>query len=395
MNEIRVLRREELPDGYELSEFAFQYEVSAAEREERAAKADPNQTWGYFAEGRLAAKLELLPFHVWVNGRRIGMGGIAGVATWPEHRRGGMVGQLLVQSLKTMRDNGQTLSFLAPFKFAFYRKYGWETYVDHLHYEIPVEQLPKFEAVPGSRIVRKAKDAELLNPLYEAYARQYNGMLERDEARWRDTHFGKKGTIAVYENPQGEARGYVFYLVRNRTATIHEMVFLDEEARRGLWNFIGNHDSMIAKAELKAPVDDQLPFLTADPRFKQERTPYFMARIVDAEAFLTQIPYAARPDAEPLYLRIADEQAEWNQGMFRVTFADGGTSAEAAKLPEGEMPAESELLSCTIQTLAALLLGYQRPAFLARIGRLRGAADLVDRLEAAIPRRTTFLTDFF
>ena len=121
------------------------------------------------------------------------MGGIAGVATWPEFRRGGMVAQLLGQALKTMRDRGQTLSFLAPFKFEFYRKYGWETYVDYVRYEIPADKLPKFEAAEGSKVVRADKNGELLNAVYEAYAKQFNGMLERDAHWWNERYLkGKK-----------------------------------------------------------------------------------------------------------------------------------------------------------------------------------------------------------
>ncbi|QHW32798.1 GNAT family N-acetyltransferase [Paenibacillus rhizovicinus] len=395
MNEIRVLQHDDLGDSIELSAFAFQFELSADDKANRIAQADPGQTWGFFAEGKLAAKLQIIPFHTWVNGRRFAMGGIAGVATWPEYRRGGKVAQLLGHALKVMRDRGQTLSFLAPFKFEFYRKYGWETYVDYVQYEIPSDGLPKFKAAEGSSVVRVARDGELLNPIYESYAKQFNGMLERDAGRWSKAFFGKKGTAAIYLNPQGEARGYVFYQVRNSVATIHELVFLDEEARRGLWKFIADHDSMITKAEVKAPVDDQLPFLMQEPRFKQERTPYFMARIVDAEAFLTQYVYAARSGAEPLYLRISDPHADWNEGVYRMAFANGGTTAEVTKLAEGEAPEESEVLSCTIQTLTAMFMGYQRPGFMARIERLQGSQDSIDRLEAALPQRATYLADFF
>ncbi|MFC4810474.1 GNAT family N-acetyltransferase [Paenibacillus sp. GCM10023250] len=396
MSEIRKLRREELSESVTLSEFAFQYELSDAEREEQVGRMNPDEHWGFFEEGRLAAKLQLLNFHTWLNGRRFAMGGIAGVATWPEYRRNGMVARLLGQTLQTMREQGQTLSFLAPFKFEFYRRYGWETYVDYMRYEIPADKLPKFEAPAGGTVRRIAPDWEQLNPLYAEYAQRYNGMLVRDEDWWTKRHFkSKKGTVAVYENARGERRGYVHYQVKERTATIHELVCLDEEARRGLWKFIADHDSMIAKIVVKAPSDDQLPFLLHDPTIKQEKLAYFMARIVDAEAFLAQYAYAPRPDAEPLHLRITDPHAEWNQGIFRLQFAGGGTSAQAARLAGLEAPDEEGLLSCSIQTLAALFLGYQTPSFMAGIGRLQGSPELVARLEAALPRRTTFLLDFF
>lgn len=396
MNEIRTLRQEELQESFSLSEFAFQYELTAEEKEERIGSTEPNQVWGYFVDGNMAAKLTVLNFRTWINGKSFAMGGIAGVATWPEYRRNGMVGQLLVQALKAMREQGQTISFLAPFKFEFYRKYGWETYVDYLKYEIPVDKLPKFQAAEGSSILRVAKSEEVLNPIYAKFAKAYNGMMERDTDWWNNRYLKlKKGTAAVYKNAQGEQRGYVFYQVKDSVATIHELVFLDEEAGRGLWKFIADHDSMITKVEVKAPVDDQLPFLVHDPKFKQEKITYFSARIVDVEAFLTEYVYEARDGAETIYLHISDTHADWNEGVYRLQFTDDGKAAGVAKLSEDEIPAEDQLLSCNIQTMTALFMGYQKARFMARIERLQGSDELVSRLEDAIPRRTTYLADFF
>ena len=152
---------------------------------------------------------------------------------------------------------------------------------------------------------------------------------------------------------------------------------------------------MMTKVELNAPADDQLPFLMPDPRFAQERTTYFSARIVDAESFLAQYAFEARGDAEPLYLRISDRHAEWNEGIYRLSFTDDGVNASVTKLPEAEAPAQEALLSCSIQTLAALLLGYQKAGFMSRIGRLGGTDEQIARLGKAIPQRTTYLMDFF
>ncbi|NOU99599.1 GNAT family N-acetyltransferase [Paenibacillus planticolens] len=396
MNEIRTLHQEEISESMALSQFAFQYKLSAEEQAERDRLADPKKIWGYFVEEKLAAKLHIHDFHTWVNGQRFAMGGIAGVATWPEYRRNGMVAKLLIQALKVMKEQGQTLSFLAPFKFEFYRKYGWEAYIDYLKYEIPADKLPRFQASEGSSVIRVTKDMELINPIYEKYAGQFNGMLERDAEWWNTKHFKQKdGTVALYVNAQGEHTGYVFYQVKDSTATIHEMVFLNEDARRGLWKFIADHDSMITKVEIKAPSDDQLPFLVHDPKFKQEKITYFSARIVDVEAFLAEYVFETRTEADPVYLRISDPHADWNDGVYCLNFTGSGEKAHVTKLAERELPAEELILSCSIQTLTALFMGYQEAGFLARIERLQGSQELVSRLEAAIGRRTTYLADFF
>ncbi|MEI7025136.1 sterol carrier protein domain-containing protein [Paenibacillus sp. y28] len=51
--------------------------------------------------------------------------------------------------------------------------------------------------------------------------------------------------------------------------------------------------------------------------------------------------------------------------------------------------------ACDIQTLTALMLGYQRPGLLAQIGRLQADASAVRLLEELVPAANTYLADFF
>ncbi|WP_135555480.1 GNAT family N-acetyltransferase [Paenibacillus cymbidii] len=398
MIDIRQLRREEVAEALRLSEFAFQYELTDEERARRVETTNPEQVWACFVDGALAAKLSLLPLHTWLHGKPFALGGVASVATWPEFRRQGLVARLLKLALERMKAGGQTLSFLHPFEFGFYRKYGWETYVDIKSYTIEAAQLPTFAAVPGK--MRRTDDWRELREVYAAYAADYNGAIARDERWWTDRIFArKKGFSAVYDNEAGQARGYVRYLVRDSVMTVHELVHLDEEARRGLWRFIANHDSMLRKVELKAPSDDDLPFLLADPRIKQEVEPYFMARVVDAEALLRLFPFAPAAAGGTLRLRLRDEFALWNDGAYEVAFGAGpGGEARVTRPAAADAEAAGsgdDAAACDIQTLASLLMGYKRPAELARIGRLAASEAAVALLEAALPRRTTYLPDYF
>src|SRR5690606_40607540 len=68
---------------------------------------------------RSLSRLSLLPLEVWIGGRKLAMGGVAGVASWPDARRQGGVRRLLQHAFGRMRENGQSLSMLAPFSFAF------------------------------------------------------------------------------------------------------------------------------------------------------------------------------------------------------------------------------------------------------------------------------------
>lgn len=392
---IRQLVKQELFDSFTLSEFAFQFELSPEDKEERLRQQDPKQVWGAWVDGKLASKLSILDFTTWLHGKPFAMGGIAGVATWPEYRRQGLVKQLLLKALETMKNNGQTISFLHPFSFPFYRRYGWETYTEYRKYIIGTPLLTGVFAGGSGGIERIPPEPSLLNPVYEAFAKQYNGMLKREEWYWRERIFKpKKGAaLAMYRDRSGEPRGYVHYQVRDKICTIHELVWLDEEARGALWKFIADHDSMMEKVEFKAPADDRLPYLLPNPRFVQETVPYFMARIVDVPAFLSQYPFAPSVlgGSDAFLLRVTDEHAAWNDGVFALRIDPLGR----AELGRTEASSSAPQLACSIQTLAALLLGYQPAGFLHAAGRLQGSEAAVAALAGRIPRRATYLADFF
>jgi len=393
MDQIRTLKPEELDDSITLSSFAFQYEVTPEEREERKRRMNPDRLWGYFVDGRLAAKMQIHDMQSYIQGKALRMGGVAGVATWPEYRRQGMVARLIARGLQAMKEDGQTLSCLHPFSVAFYRKYGWELYTDYKKYSLVTAQLPKENDTAG-RVGRAGLDWELFNRVYDRYARQYNGTLVRDESWWRHSVFRqKKGEAAVYYGEDGDPRGYVLYNVKNRLMDIQELVFLDDSARRGLWRFIANHDSMCDKVTLTAPADDDLPYLLPDPRIGQETVPYFMARIVDFPAFVGHYTFAATGEEQQLYVRIADPTAPWNDGLFRLHIGPAGEAT--AERMAAEPPAGEGEVRCGIGTMTAMLMGYKRPSALQRAGLLDGDEAAAERWERVVPRSVTYLLDYF
>ena len=63
---------------------------------------ESHEVYGIMEGEDLAAKLHLIPFHIYI-GKKFKMGGVAGVATYPEYRRSGYVKELLQHSLQTMK----------------------------------------------------------------------------------------------------------------------------------------------------------------------------------------------------------------------------------------------------------------------------------------------------
>ncbi|QQZ62127.1 GNAT family N-acetyltransferase [Paenibacillus sonchi] len=389
--EIRQLHSEEFEASLSLSEYAFKYKVADEDRAEARQKFRPERVWGVFEDGTLGAQLKLLPLQAYIQGKVFPMGGIAGVSTWPENRRQGLVAKLLSHTLQTMNDSGQTLSFLHPFLIPFYRKFGWEVYCEYKKYSIPVDKFPRKTEIQGS-IKRDSAALEILEGLYSRFAAEYNGTLQRDQEWWKqrvldsDTHHG------VFYSELGEPEGYVLYKIVNNELVIDEFIFLNEQARKGLWTFLANHDSMITGASLKlVPADDILPYLLPDPRIPQENYPYFMARIVNARAFIENFTFRSRNSLESRTLYIEDEHAPWNNGLWLWSVA--GNGASTLERLDGEQAAAD--CSCTIGALTVMLLGYKRPVELAKYGQLNASPSGLEWLEEVIPQAKTALFDFF
>lgn len=377
----------------ELSSYAFQYKPTSEQLAALRAGFKAEREWGIFEDGTLKAKLGIIPLEIYLHGEKVKMGGIASVASWPEERRKGHVAKLLTHALEQMKQDGQAVSLLAPFSFNFYRKFGWEMFSDQRVYKIAVDQLPARTATEGQ--VRRHAPAEAIaqmQEVYEAYAPSYNGMVVRHNDWWQKSVLRNPCYAALYYRPNGKPGGYLLYSIEQQVLTVKEMIYLDETARKGLWTFIANHDSMIKQVVAKGPADDWLPLQLADPRIGHEIMPYFMARIVDLPAFVAQYRFQAGGEAVRLRLQVEDIYAPWNDGEWILSVSAEG---EGALAKAGAAPDHEPVIRCTIQILSAMMIGYQRPDKLWRGERFAAAEHDVERLERLLPQRQTYLLDYF
>ncbi|MGY4689686.1 GNAT family N-acetyltransferase [Salibacterium sp. K-3] len=389
--EIRKMSGSQMRQSLELDQFAFQFEFTKEEKKNHERIMKPENTWVAEEKGQLLSKLTILPMEVFIGGVSMPMGGISGVATWPEARRSGLVRRLLHASLEDMKNRGQVVSFLYPFSIPFYRKFGWELFSDAVTWTIKKEQLPKKEEISNGRI-RRIPPAEwpTLQQIYQAYAHCYNGMVNRDESWWRYTVLKKKkGQIAVFSNESGEDKGYMIYHIKNNHMTVHEFIALDEETREQLWRFISNHDSMINEAKIKPTVGDPGRFMLFDPSIDERRESYFMARIVDMKRFLEMYPFRIKEEKD-IVLNISDPSASWNNGIFVVRKNESGHEVEHYS----RMGAEDGI-QIDINTAAAVLLGYISVPDAVRTGRIDGSESAQTALSEAVTEESPFIYDFF
>jgi len=344
---------------------------------------------GWFDEDKLISQASVYPLKVRIFNQTYEMGGLTGVGTYPEYANQGLMHKLLYQSLENMKNRGQSISFLFPYSIPYYRRKGWEIISDKITYEINDYQLPKNKQVTGE-IVRVSAESEEVKKAYERFAFQTHGALLRDELLWNEYWRWEPDdmTAAIYYNTDDQPDGYVLYRIADEIFHIKDMIFVNEEARSGLWNFISAHFSMISKVIGNTYTDEPLAFLLEDADIKETISPYYMARIVDIEQFVAQYPFKPDTADREWTFMLDDPMLSWNQGVFRLHIsAEGkGTIVRVSEKTNDKI---------SIQTMATMLLGYKRPDYLQRIGRLSCDPDTVDMLEDAIEQQTPYFSDYF
>lgn len=344
---------------------------------------------GWFDGDKLVSQLAVYPFKVNIFNQIYDMGGLTGVGTFPEYSNMGLMHKLLYQALSNMRDRKQSISFLYPYSIPYYRRKGWEIISDKIVFEVNDYQLPKNVQVPGD-VERVDTDGEEVKRTYERFSSQRHGAMLRNDLAWNEYWLWDYDDLnaAIYYNENREPDGYVLYWIADEVFHIKDMIFINEEARSGLWNFISAHFSMISKVVGNTHTDEPLAFLLEDADIKETISPYYMARIVDIKQFIENYPFKPDNQERVWTFTLDDPMLSWNQGVFTLQIH---TNGKGEIIPAGE-PTNSRI---DIQTMATMLLGYKRPDYLHKIGRLKCTSEIVDMLEDAIEQEIPYFSDYY
>ncbi|GAB6511266.1 GNAT family N-acetyltransferase [Bacillus cereus] len=385
MNVIQ-LKEDKFREALRLSEYAFQYKVDEERLQQQLTKMkESHEIYGIMEGEDLAAKLHLIPFHIYIGKEKFKMGGVAGVATYPEYRRSGYVKELLQHSLQTMKKDGYTVSMLHPFAVSFYRKYGWELCANLVICHMTKSDLVMKKQVNGTvKRFNKEKHPEEVEKLYEVFAERFSGMLVREKNWWLQAVYDDL-TLAIYYDENKRAAGYMLYKIENYKMTVEEFVPLHNEARNGLWNFICQHDSMIKELEMTVSENEPLLYSLQEPRVKTEIKPYFMGRIVDVEQFLKQYELNWNNVQQEVILHITDAFAPWNNVTVRLANHEITIVEETTE----------KGIKLDINALSAIMFGYKRPLELNELELISGSDEAIRSIENLVPVRKPFIYDFF
>lgn len=400
---MREIKMEELAQSIDLLNYVFQMSLSFKKDRrfvsEKSRQFTEGHALGWFDGNHLVSQILSLPFQVNIHGVEYEMGGITAVGTYPEYSNQGLMDQLIKESLIIMKEEQKHVSYLFPFSIPYYRKKGWEIMSDIVEFQVKDTQFPHYTTVPG-KVRRVSTRHQNVVDIYERFARKTHGAMIRNTIAWNEKFhedYWEEKFIdtevqlqaAVYYDEEGEPQGYMFYRIMEENFYIDEIIYLQEEARKGLWNFVSAHNSMVYNAYGKTTGNEPVAFLLEDSEIIQQVSPYFMARIVNVEPFLKQYPFI-QMDFN-IRLSVSDRLVEWNNGVYEIIGKNGELTV--SKLAIDEQP--DNTIHMTIQTLTTMLLGYKRPNYLYKIERIKGQREIVEQLEDILPVGIPTFIDYF
>lgn len=396
--ELRRVGEEHLDQYDELLSYVFQVteediESSGYENKREMVRAkkpvlEQSKVFGWFHHDNLISQIAIYPCEVNIHGKIFQMGGVTGVGTYPEYANHGLMKDLIQLALVKMRKDKQWISYLYPYNIPYYRRKGWEIMSDKLSFKVKDTQLPKQVEVPGIVERRDVDDPDVYK-VYDAFALKNHGAMIRKELNWEEYwrfENEEERIAAIYYDQAGQPMGVLFYWIYDEVFHIKEMFYLNQEARNGLWNFISAHFSMIYWVKGDIYKNEPLSFLLDDSEIKETIAPYFMARIVDVKEFLKEYPFYKQ--VEPFYFEVSDPVADWNNGVFAVSWDEAG-QVQVSNQPIGHK------VKLSIQTLTCLLMNYRRASYLARIERLEADKETIQLLEETLPDMEAYFSDYF
>ncbi len=293
---------------------------------------------------------------------------IGGIGTVPEHRRGGLVREMVTAMAAESDRRSVPLTLLHPFSFAYYRKFGFERVADHRVLEFPMSALDVFPRCPDLVPCRGTAYAETLSALYNTFAKGRNLLPSRGPDH---PYPDGSGPAKVYLSCDGEGKpdGYILYDMEkyfwvNRMVSVNlhvrELVFTTPAALDRLFGFMrmfeGELDTvMIHDCAMMPEVELRLRHYM---HTKITVIPDLMARVNDVAAVLTAIRYPVAPGSFTVRTTEPDGTpwsplAHKTTGTFRVDYADG-----RGRVTRLEDTADYDL-AADIPAFTQLIFGYE------------------------------------
>ncbi len=392
--ELRPIDRTEYPAYWRTLAEVFGEDPDDRDRELTATTFEPERSLAAFDDGEIVATAGIFTRDLTVPGGPRPAAAVTAVSVQSTHRRRGLLTAMMRHELTGLHEERQEpVAVLWASEGGIYRRFGYGVAARQLSWEGSKDTLrirPGVSTGTGRVVLAPAERARPQEEaVYEAVRPASVGFLSRpgpwgdrmtaDPAQHRSGASSRRH--ALYTEQDGSVTGFATYRAkpdagprRNKSQLrVEDVLATTPAAYAGLWAYLSGIDLLPEVIRRRAPLDDPLWHLLADPRaldgFVYDS---LWVRLADVGRALEGRTYTGPVD---VVLDVRDEFCPWNAGRWRLS----GDSTGAVCAPTGD-PADLALASTELgavylggPTLAALgaagLVTGSRPGVLAAVSR--------------------------
>lgn len=335
MKHVRQLGESDRKAQLELICEGFPWNTPTAMKDRFDLLTGHSDSFGSFEDDVLASQIISTPYMIDFYGTKYSMAGIGFVATSQNYQHQHRIDDLMSSIFEFLYQKGCILSFLAPFSYRFYRRYGYEKVFDMLDFTIDPSDLPIKDHSYRMESADWQHAKEIVHQLYEQNAMSDQGMMVR-ESWWEEYKFFLR-------------KPYEFMICFQDNMPVGYMAYLKKDTEISIFELVGSKDVLCSfLSEIKKQDEIEKVVYTSTPRLnemyeiledKSVRSqivmrPGMMAKVIDVESFLRQYPFMRK-------LKVAIEICEdpycpWNVGIYEIDHKKGNTKVR--KVFETEMP---------------------------------------------------------
>jgi predicted acetyltransferase len=310
-----------------------------------------------------------------VRGALFGAGGIWAVATHPAARRKGYSRAVMARLLAAVRDSGQPLSCLYPFRESFYQRLGYVTFpLPRMARLTPLSLLPLLNQDLGGQV-----DLVLIGDGFDAYRDYLHTLRQRTHGMAlfdHPDHFSarhNKFWLAV-ARVGGQVAGVMLYDLRGSEVgdfvlRAFRFYYDTAQAKYLLLQWIARHADQASQVEISlAPFELPETWLADIKVTTQSDIRAPMGRVVDVARLGGMHTGPGR-----FTVHVTDPLCPWNEKAWQFETVDGVLQVIAAD-------ASAAGCDLSIQGLAALVYGAHDPGDYA----IRGWGNPTPELQAAM-----------
>jgi Predicted acetyltransferase involved in intracellular survival and related acetyltransferases len=320
--------------------------------------------------------------------------GIGGVASLPEHRRSGCIRSIFNEIFRLAPERGWATSYLYPFSYDYYRKFGYEKVLNNKTIKIPSSALGKIERNTDAVLYTGGVLIDDIVGIYNKFAAHHNIMFLRDatsHAYSAEPHKSRRFTYVWYSSLQPSS--YATVTVEGNTMTVKELVYNDPTGLAGILGFLRMYEGQANEYYFaQLPEESELEFLLGEyVNCEYGLHSMAMGRVLLVEKLLNTNKY---PEISGHFKLRVDDFLDYNRGVYEVEYSGG--AAEVKKLSGAAFDTADYDVSMAIPALSRVMIGCgsynaENAAYMPGVKLSNSAEDFF----RAFPKRKGFLYDHF